>query len=112
MNKFNLEKLVKVRVNDFCPSKWYYYFTFKPKKYFWQSERKEGVHLVIVDIEYIKDVPKNHTLTNGVIYENPEVVMYFQGGVETIKYFDNLDKAQAFAEELTKGKNWLLSECD
>lgn len=109
MNKFNLEKLVKVRVNDFYPSKWYYYFTFKPKKYFWQSERKEGVYIDMFEMEYVKDVPKNHTLKNGVIYENPEVVMYFQGGVETKKYFDNIDEAQAFAEELTKGKNWLLN---
>lgn len=109
MNKFNLEKLVKVRVNDFYPSIWYYYFTFKPKKYFWQSERKEGVYREMLEMEYIKGVPKNHTLKNNVIYENPEVVMYFQGGVETKKYFDNLKDAQAFAEEITKGKNWLLN---
>jgi hypothetical protein len=109
MNKFNLDKLVKVRVNDFYPSNWYYYFTFKPKKYFWQSERKEGTYRKVLEMEYIKDVPKNHTLKDGVIYENPEVVMHFQGGIETNKYFDNIDKAQAFAEELTKGKNWLLN---
>lgn len=109
MSKFNLEKLVKVRVNDFYPSKLYYYLSFKPKKYFWQNERKEGVYIKLLEMEYIKDVPKNHTFKDGVIYENPAVEMYFQGGIKTVKYFDNINKAQAFAEEITKGRNWVLN---
>lgn len=109
MNKFNLEKLVKVKVNDFYPSKWYYYFKHKPKKYFWQTERKEGVYLDMIELSYIGEMPETHILKNGLIYELPEVVMYFQNDIETKKYFDSLEEAQAFAESITQGKNWLLN---
>lgn len=108
MDKFNLDKLVRVRVNDFYPSCWFVYLTFKPKKYFWQTEIKEGVYREFIDAEYVGDTPKNHTLKDGIVYENPEVIMFFQGGVETKKYFDTLEEAKTFATEITKGKNWLL----
>ena len=105
MNKFNLEKLVKVKVIDFYPSTWYYYIPFNKKRYFWQ--KKEGIYLKILDT-YYKDVPKNHKLKDNIVYENPQVLMYFQGGIKKIKHFNTLIEAQSFAEEITKGKNWLF----
>jgi len=110
MNKFNLDKLVKVKVNDFYPSNWYKFIKGKQKKYFWQTSTKEGIYFDGFTLEYCKDQNiKNHTLIDNVLHENPEVKLYFQGGQETIKYFLTLDEAQAFADELTKGKNWLLN---
>ncbi len=110
MDRYNLENLVRVRVNGFWKSKWYFYFTHKPKKYFWQIERKEGVYRHLISMEYYsKDVPENHTLIDGEIYENPEVIMFFQGGQKAIKYFENTKDANAFAEKITKGKNWLCN---
>ena len=60
-------------------------------------------------MNYIGEVPEYHILKNGLVYELPEVVMYFQNRTETIKYFDSLEEAQYFAESITQGKNWLLN---
>jgi hypothetical protein len=109
MQKFNLDKLVKVKVNDFHPSQWYHYFKHKPKKYFWQSEQKEGVYIRLMEWSYMGKVSKIHVLKNGVIYEKPEVKMYFQNGIETTKSFESLKEAKVFAELITVGKNWLLN---
>tara|TARA_R110000851_G_scaffold99353_1_gene214395 strand:+ start:798 stop:1127 length:330 start_codon:yes stop_codon:yes gene_type:complete len=109
MQKFNLDKLVKVKVNDFHLSHWFHYLKHKPKKYFWQSEWKEGVYTRVMEWSYIGEIPINYALKAGLIYEKPEVKMYFQGGVEAIKYFDSLSEAKVFAELITVGKNWLLN---
>jgi len=107
MTKHNLDKLVKVKVNDFYRSVWYTYES-KPKKYFWQ--REQGFYRDCFGINYVgKETPKNHTLKNGVVYENPEVFMNFEGGVEKVKYFLTFKEAIEFAEKITQGKNWLLN---
>lgn len=107
MTKYNLDKLVKVRVNDFYRTPWYKY-NDKPKKYFWHI--KKGFYHDCFGIHYVgHETPKNHKLKNGIVYENPNVVMTFQGGVTTKKYFLTLDEALAYVESITKGKNWLLN---
>jgi hypothetical protein len=109
MEKFNLEKLVKVKLVDFEKSIWYFYFPHKPKKYFWQSEQKEGIYIESIGgFDYKKDILKNHTVKDGIVYINPRVIMYFESNIATEKYFDNIEQAKSFAEEITNGKNWLL----
>ena len=110
MKKYNLDKLVKVRVIDFYPSVWCKFIEGKEKKYFWQTETKEGIYSCYINLKYLGDKDlKNHTIINGIVYENPEVELSFEGDVSTKKYFLTLDEAQLFANKLTKGKNWLLN---
>lgn len=110
MKKYNLDKLVKVKVSGFYQSKWYMFVKEKKAKYFWQDSWKEGFYFDFVGLKFkgIKP-PKGHVLKDGIVFEKPEVKMYLQGGVETTKYFDTLKKAQDFANEITIGKNWLLN---
>ena len=110
MIKYNLDKLVKVRVIDFYPSVWYKFLKGKEKKYFWQTEIKQGIYFDCLGLKYLEDQKlENHTLMDNVVNENPEVRLSFQGGYETKKYFLTLKEAEDFSNELTKGKNWLLN---
>tara|TARA_R110000796_G_scaffold250514_1_gene379594 strand:- start:8647 stop:8976 length:330 start_codon:yes stop_codon:yes gene_type:complete len=109
MNKYNLDKLVKVVVNDFFNSHTYRFLEGKKKKRFWQTEMMEGIYLDSLGLSYEGKTLKNHTVKDNTVFENPEVVMVFQGGVRTTKYFNTLEEAKNFSEELTQGKNWLLN---
>lgn len=107
-SKYNLEKLVKVRVNDFCPARHFKYLTEKPKKYFWQTYRKEGVYFCAFTVDYVDEIPDDLFVKDNNVYEKPEVILIFESGVETTRYFDTYEAALTFAKELTKGENWLL----
>ncbi|MCP4355250.1 MAG: hypothetical protein GY793_06385 [Proteobacteria bacterium] len=110
MKKYNLDKLVKVTVNDFYRSKWYKFVKGKQAKYFWQDNYKEGFYIDCIGLSFIGTKPlKGHIFKDGVVFEKPYVTMYLQGGVETRKYFDTLKQAQDFASDITIGKNWLLN---
>lgn len=110
MNKYNLDKLVKVTVSDLYHSKWYRFIKEKQAKYFWQDSYKQGFYVACVGLNFKgSEPPKGHIFKDGVVFEKPHVTMYLQGGVETRKYFDTLNQAQDFASEITIGKNWLLN---
>ena len=109
MNKYNLDKLVKVKVSDFYPCIWYRYFEEVKKKYFWSEHIKAGVYNVFLGNTYVGKAPSYCVVKEGNVYEKPKVTLNFDSDVETIKYFDTLDEAKTFSDELTKGKNWLLN---
>lgn len=104
MEAYNLEKLVKVRLNNFYESGRYEYK--KEKKFFWRSNQKEGVYMSLWGDYLGLEVPENHTLKNGVVYENPEVILYYQGGISKTYYFDTYEKAKDFYNEMTKNSKW------
>ncbi|MBU3661204.1 MAG: hypothetical protein FGM14_15130, partial [Flavobacteriales bacterium] len=76
MNKYNLDKLVKVECNNFYPARWYSYE--KEKKFLGFVIQKEGIYKKVLGNYLGLEVPKNHTLKNGVLYENPEVILHYQ----------------------------------
>ena len=110
MEKYNLEKLVKIECNDFAKSKWYKYK--KNRKFFGIVTQKEGIYFDIFDIYELSDtylgmeVPKNHTLKNGVVYENPEVILHYQADITKVYYFNSLDEAKKFTDEITAIGRW------
>lgn len=108
MTKYNLDKLIKVKVSDFYPAIWYEYRL--EKKYFGFIFQKEGIYDDCIKYEYLGfKIPEGHILKDKVLYEKPEVLMTFVSGYKTVKIFDTLEEAKTFAEEITKGKNWLLN---
>lgn len=108
MNKYNLEKLVKVECMDFSYSLFYRYRKGKKKKYFWGKEIKEGVYVRYLGYRGM-EIPDNHILKDGAILIKPCVELCFSNKEETIRYFETYKEAIAFANELTSGKNWLLN---
>lgn len=104
MNKYNLDKLVKVECNDFYPATWYRYE--KQKKFLGIVTQKEGIYKEILDTYLGFEVPKNHTFKNGIIYENPEVILHYQAGHSKVYYFNSFDEAKKFAAEITALGRW------
>jgi len=105
MEKYNLDKLIKVVVNDIYPSRWY---SFKTEKKFWgRITRKEGFYRWPYD-EYVgKEASKNHLIKDGKLYEKPEVVLEFQGNNSKKYIFETYQEAKDFASTLTNDRKWL-----
>lgn len=106
MNKYNLDKLVKVECNDFYPARRYNYE--KEKRFLGFVTRKEGIYKNLWGDFYFLglDVPKNHTLKDGSLYENPEVILHYQAGHSKTYYFNSFDDAKKFADEITAIGRW------
>ena len=54
-----------------------------------------------------KECPNGHTLKNGIVYENPEVILSYEGDISKNYYFETYEEAKQFALRFTKGENWL-----
>jgi len=105
MEKYNLDKLIKVVVNDFYPSRWYY---FKPeKKIFGKVIRKEGFYNWIYHSQIGMEAPKNHIIKDNQMFEKPKVVLGFQGNNTKKYFFDTYDEAKTFASNLTNDRKWI-----
>ena len=105
MEKYNLDKLVRIKVNDFHESKWY---SFKEEKKSWFNKQKRGFYRNFIDLTYIsEDCPLNHTLKNGIVYENPEVILSYEGNISKTYYFKTLDEAEKFASHFSVEGRWV-----
>lgn len=106
MEKYNLEKLVSVKVYDFYRSNQYVYLEYRPRT-FWMGEQEAGIYHKIFDYPLGNDVPVGHVLIDKVVYEKPAVKLCFQGGVKLTKVFDSYEEAKSFANIITQGRHWL-----
>lgn len=104
MTKYNLEKLVKIECNDFYPARFYSYK--KEKKFFGFVTQKEGFYSNTLYNYLGLEAPKNYTLKNGVLYENPQVILYYQSDYSKTYYFNSFDEAKKFSDEITKKGRW------
>lgn len=104
MTKYNLDKLVKVECNDFYPARWY---TYEKEEKFWKFiTQREGIYKNIFGTYLGLEVPANHTLRNGVVYENPEVILHYQADHSKAYYFNSYEEAKKFADEITEFGKW------
>lgn len=106
MDKYNLDKLVKVECNNFKLARFYRYE--KEKKFLGFVIQKEGVYVEISNKYVGLEAPKNHTVKNGMIFENPEVILHYQDGHSKAYYFNSLEEAEKFSDEITTLGRWLL----
>lgn len=105
MEKYNLDKLVKVECKDFYPTDRYYYL--KEIKFLGIIIRKEGIYEIFIKTKYLGfNVPKFYTLINDEVYNNPEVILYYQGNYSKTYYFDTYDEAKKFADKVTELGRW------
>ena len=105
MEMYNLQKLIKISCFDFYRSNFYSYKS--EIKLFGIIFRKEGVYHNAINSYYIGGVPENHVLKNGVVYEKPEVRLFFQSGCIKQFHFDDLNSAKKFANDITSNGNWI-----
>ena len=98
MNLYNLEKLVKIVVNDFYISRWYYYQ--KRKTFLGLTTKEEGVYNHIWNDFQGVEIPKNLALKDGILHEKPEVTLYYESNIEKSYFFDTLKEATDFRDKV------------
>jgi len=105
MEKYNLDKLIKLQYNDYYPSRDIRYQ--KEYKFLGFIIRKEGFYSKYFSSYISEELPKNHTFKNGVVYENPEVILYYQEKYSKTYYFDSPNDAKKFFDKITAIGRWL-----
>ena len=105
MEKYNLDKLVKVVINDFYISRWYHFIT--EKRLFGIITRKEGFYRWPFD-EYVgMNAPKDHVIIGNEMFEKPEVILEYQSNHFKKYVFDTYEEAKKFANDLTNDRKWI-----
>lgn len=108
MNKYNLKKLIKVRLLGAQPS---WYEIREEKKFLGIIVRKAGIYNTMSFTDgdfYSKNkLPENHFIKDGKIYENPEVTLYYQDGIRKTYIFETFEAAKKFSDDITNSKNWI-----
>ena len=104
--KIKTEYLVRARCIDFTPSRYHTYKYGKKKKHIFDTEIKEGVYSRLTGYQG-KEIPPNHILHEGVIFEKPKVILYFKNGNFNQIFFDTYEEAEHVFSQTPDGKNWL-----
>lgn len=95
---YNLKKLVKITVNDFYVSRQYNYQ--KCKTVLGITVKSEGVQSSIWNSFMVQKFQKVLFLTDSVLYEKPEVTLYYESGIEKTYIFDTFKEAQEFGDKI------------
>lgn len=101
MEYYNREKLIKVSVFDFFPSR--LYRVKKEKKIMGFIYQKGGVYW----IGDLVKLPENHTIIDENVYENPEVRLYFENGYTKSYFFKTNNEAISFRDSIINTGTWI-----
>jgi hypothetical protein len=104
MEKYNLDKLVKVECNDFYISRRYDYQN--EIKFLGITISKEGIYDNLYHKYLGFDPPQYYTLKDKEIYNNPEVILHYQGNYSKTYYFDSYNEAKNFSDKITELGRW------
>ena len=110
MTNYNIDFLVKVKVQDRKVSP---HYTYEKRKSFinWLTGRGydlEGVWYRTIGSDFLgKEIPENHVLMGGLIYIQPRVILYYVDGSVKEYFFTTHAGADHFAEKLTVSGKWI-----
>jgi len=106
MNKYNLDKLVKVSLLDFRKSGWYSYKT--EKRFLGFITRKAGIYELsfLGDKDPLMEIPKDHVFEDGIVYIKPSVVLHYQADHSKEYFFETFKDAMFFSEQITSVGRW------
>lgn len=105
MIKYNLDKLIRVRVLTHRESDEFHYM--EERKRWWGHTDKEGIYYGWTGKYRSITPPINHTLTNSIVYENPRVILNYQGDIVKVYHFETYKEAEKFADKITNDKKWI-----
>jgi hypothetical protein len=108
MNHYNLEKLIKVEVNE--ERKSIHYFYRKEKKLLGFILRKEGFYYEFLRTSYVGvNLPDEYKykFVDGVVYVKKQVILHYQNGFNKAYYFDTDEMQNEFVSKLTSVGSWL-----
>lgn len=100
MNFYNLQQLIKISIKDFQESNYYEYR--ESKRRWFRKSSPEGIWCTYIYESYIGKSLKNHTVLNGIVYENPKVILYFNNDHTVDKSFKTLEEAVNFGNKIIK----------
>lgn len=90
---FNPSKIIKAIIVDKVESKWYK--IKKEIKIFGIILRKWGIY-DILGICDENEVYKTHLLIDGIIYDKPYVIIYFDSNISKTFYFNDYEEGRLF----------------
>tara|TARA_R110002167_G_scaffold234388_1_gene439633 strand:- start:11835 stop:12173 length:339 start_codon:yes stop_codon:yes gene_type:complete len=100
MEKFNLNKLVKITVLEREESSMYVYKRHQKKTWF-KEEVQEGVHRDFFGSKYIDvDDVESIVLIDFKVYIKDRVVLSFESDIKHVVYFDSLRHANSYAHQI------------
>lgn len=105
MEKFNSEKIVKVRITDSTQSD--DYVLKKEIKFLGITLRKGGFYEKHFGDYCGDEVPNSYDFINGVLYENPKVTIWYESDYRKTYVFDTYAQALAFFKKHTKSKKFI-----
>ena len=102
MEKYNLNKLVKIEVLKRVESWMYKYKKYK-KNTFFQPGVQEGFYRDFFGSKYINiDEVKSIVVIDFKVYIKDRVVLYFESGIKHTLYFDSYKNADTYAHTIEK----------
>lgn len=107
MIKYNLKALVKIECSDFIESGRFSYD--KEIKRFGIKIQKTAIWDNYL-CNILEDIPKNYILKDDVIYEKPNVTLWYIDNHNKTYYFESFDEAKQFADnitQITSINNWI-----
>jgi hypothetical protein len=102
MQKYNLNRLVKIEVLKKGESRMYVYKRHQKKTWF-KEEVQEGVYRDFFGLKYIDvDAVNSIVLIDFKVYIKDRVVLYFESGIEHTLYFDSYRNADMYAHTIER----------
>ena len=108
IDKYNLERLVKIEVRDFTINSWYRYK--KEIKFLWFITTYEGYYGFLNT--YLGVLPPTNTvLIDGRVMNLPRCTLYFNEDHEYTKTFKTYDEAKLFGNRYSeKYGKWVIDK--
>ena len=105
MNKYNLDKLIKIEYRDVRKSDWYIYKN--EKKLLGFVIRKAGYYVEgYGSLLYQEDLDNYFLGENGEVFEYPNVVLRFQEGHKQVRHFFTFEDCLNFVNIITSKGGW------
>ena len=106
MKKFNKDKLVSIKIQDFTESSYYIY---KERTTFLGiCTREEGFYSWIYNnLEPEEHILKNHIIKDNKVYNYPYVLLTYQNNDGKRYDFNTMGEAIIFHDEISKDINWI-----
>lgn len=105
MIKYNLDKLIRVKLCDFTPHVWYQWLD--EKKFLGLTIRKAGVYDKFGHYYEGTNAPENCVIKDGEVFEKPCVILTYVSDIQKVYYFDSFKEAEEFANKMTSTINWI-----
>lgn len=105
MTKYNLDKLIRVKLCGFTPHSWYQWLD--EKKFLGLTIRRAGVYDKFGHYYEGIDALENCVIKDGEVFEKPCVILTYVSEIQKVYYFGSFEEADEFANKITSSIKWI-----